>query len=99
MLSLIILFNCIPNTEVFANAMSLFISEYGEHINDHIPQKYLKPKHPRKLGGRAAGPQGMVGSTNGLERRNGVWKKNYGSILLDKLCNAIFLRIIEGEVH
>ena len=63
MLSLIILFNCIPDAEVSANAMSLFISEYGEHINDHVRQKYLDPKHPRKLGGRAAGPQGMVGST------------------------------------
>ena len=66
--------------------MSLFISEYGEHINDHVRQKCLDSEQPRKLGGRAAGPQSMVGSTNGLERRNGVWKKNYSGIILDKLC-------------
>ena len=64
MLSLFILFNCVPNAVIFQQAMTLLLFEYSEHINKHVHNKYLDPKDPRKLGRRAAGPQGMVGSTN-----------------------------------
>ena len=70
MLSLITLFFCVPNAVIFEQTMTLFLFEYSKHINKHVCNKYLDPKDPRKLGGRAADPQGMVGSTNGVERRN-----------------------------
>ena len=65
--------------------MTLLLFDYSEHINKHVRNKYLDPKDPRKLGRRAAGPQGMVGSTNGVKRRNRVWKNNHSSIVAEQL--------------
>ena len=62
--------------DYYFHFVTLLLLEYSKHINKHIRNKYLDPKDPRKLGGRAAGPQGMVGSTDGVERRNREWKNS-----------------------
>ena len=101
MLALLILFNCIPNGVVFAHAMALFIHEFNDHINEHVRENYLDPHEPRKLGGRAAGMQGTVGSTNGLERRNRSWKDNTHGIIASKH-NADknnFVHVMAGELN
>ena len=51
--------------------------EFGEHINEHVMSNYLDGTNPRKLGGRAAGKQGQVGSNQGDERHCGIWEKTF----------------------
>ena len=70
----IMLFNYLPGPVIFLHAMTLLLHEYKDYINKHIRNNYLDPVNPHKLGGRTAGPQGQVGSTNGAERRCGVWQ-------------------------
>ena len=36
MLSLVILFDCVPNAVIFEQAMILLLFEYSEHINKHV---------------------------------------------------------------
>ena len=101
MLALLILFNCIPNGVVFAHARALFIHEFNDHINEHVRENYLNPQEPRKLGGRAAGMQGTVGSTNGLERRNRSWKDNTHGIIASKHNDNKnnFVHVMAGELN
>ena len=80
--------------------MLLFLDEYKKHVNPHMRANYLDPEYPRKLGGRAAGIQGQVGSTGGLERRGGIWKQQRQA-LRAKHCQADqnnFLITLEGKV-
>ena len=77
MMGIIMLFNYLPGAVIFCHAMTLFLGEYKDYINKHICTHYLDPLNPHKLGGRAAGPQGQVGSTNGAERRCRVWQDLY----------------------
>ena len=58
MLSIIILFNYIPDGTIFEEAMEQLSEEFGEYINDHLKRNYLDGKIPRKLSGQAAGEQG-----------------------------------------
>ena len=98
MLALIIVFNCIPNVVIYATAMELFLSEYSDYTNVHVRSKYLNPADARKLGGRAAGIPGSVGSTNGVERRNRVWKDTHKALIRNgKTDKHNFIHIIEGE--
>ena len=41
-----------------------------------MAQTYLDPKHTENLGGRAAGHKATSSSTNGVERRGGIYKTN-----------------------
>ena len=66
------------------NAMVLFIHTFNDHINKHVRDNYLNPHEQWTLIGRAAGMPGTVGSTNGLERRNGIWKQNTHGLIGDK---------------
>ena len=99
MMGIIMLFNYLPGLVIFRHAMTLFVEEYHDYMNEHICTKYLDPLNPHKLGGRAAGPQGQVGSTNGAERRCRVWQELCRQL---KNVNAgdapnNFLRVLEGE--
>ena len=99
MMGTIILFNYLPGAVIFRHAMTLFLEEYKEYINKYLRTHYLDPVNPHKLGGRAAGPQGQVGSTNGAERRCGVWQTLCAEL---KRVNAgdapnNFVRVLEGE--
>ena len=99
MMGMIMLFNYLPGAVIFRHAMTLFLEEFHDYINEHICANYLDPLNPQKLGGRAAGPQGQVGSTNGAERRCRVWQELCRQL---KNVNAgdapnNFLRVLEGE--
>ena len=80
MMSKLLMFNFIRGRDVFKHAMMLFIEEYRSNINEHVRANYLDPCDPRKLGGRAAGIQGQVGSTNGLEKRGGIWQEQWKAL-------------------
>ena len=95
MISIIILFNSILNPSVFAHAMTLFIAEYDQYINQHVRDAYLEPNDPKRLGGRAAGRKGTVGGTNGVETRNRVWKNTYETLVRNKKIEKInYIHII-----
>ena len=98
MMALIILFNYLPNKTIFKHAMTLFLSEFSEHVNNHVCRHYLNPLEPRLLGGRSVGPQGATGSTNGAERAGGRWQSQCRSLIAankgDRRNN--FMRMIEG---
>ena len=81
MMSLIILFNYIPNAIVYKHAMTLFLHEFRDHVNEHICRHYLVPTKPHLLGGRAVGPQGAVGSNNGGEKAGGKWQNQGASVI------------------
>ena len=66
MVSIILMFNYIPDKDIFREAMLLFHDEFSDYLNDHVKSNYLKPDEPWKLGGRTAGLQGQVGSNNGV---------------------------------
>ena len=83
MMSIIIMFNYIPDDEVFEEAMKLFHEKYKDHINEHVMSFYLDPTNSMKLGGRACGEQGMVGSNNGGEIKGGGWKTKFREIVRD----------------
>ena len=72
MMGKILLFNYLPGATVFYYAMQLFLDQYKDYVNDHMRTSYLDPACAQKLGGRAAGCQGQVGSTNDTEKRCGV---------------------------
>ena len=72
MMGKILLFNYLPDATVFYYAMQLFLDQYKDYVNDHMRTSYLDPACAQKLGGRAAGCQGQVGSTNDTEKRCGV---------------------------
>ena len=75
-------FNYLPCAETFKVATNLLISEYKEHLNEHVLAEYLDPNNPNKIGGRAANQfQGQNGSTQGVERRGGNIKKKITSRL------------------
>ena len=100
MMSKLMLFNYVHGREVYWHAMLLFLDEYKVHVNPHVRANYLDPEDPRKLEGRAAGIQGQVGSTNGLNRRGGVWQQQWRA-LRAKHCQAdqnTFLIVLEGKV-
>ena len=58
MMSIVIMFNYIPDDEVFEEAMNLFRAQYGQYMNSRIMEFYLCPKDSMKLGGRACGEKG-----------------------------------------
>ena len=58
----------------YEQAMTLFVKEFKEHINNHVAKTYLDPKHPENLGGRAAGVKATSSSTNGVKKRGGNYK-------------------------
>ena len=100
MMSKLLLFNYICEREVYRHAMLLFLDEYKDHVNSHVRSNYLDPDDPRKLGGRSAGVQGQVGSTNGLERRGGIWQEQWRAL---RAKNSVddqnnFLMMIEGKM-
>ena len=101
MMGKILLFNYLPGPTVFYYAMMLFLDHYKEYINDHMRTAYLDPACAWKLGGCASGSQGQVGSTNGAEKRCGVWQKQFDQLVKnhsgDKQNN--FLRMLEGKVN
>ena len=70
-------------------------SKFDQHINQHVRDHYLDPAEPRKLGGRAAGLQGQVGSTNGVEKRGGILKTKYSSAVKkysgEERCNFVHM--------
>ena len=77
-----------------------FLDEYKDHVNPHVRSNYLDPDDPRKLGGRSTGVQGQVGSTNGLERRGGIWQEQWRAL---RAKNSVddqnnFLMMLEGEM-
>ena len=74
MMSLVLLMLWLPSNLVYEQAMTLFVKEFKDHINDHVAQTYLDPKHPENLGGRAAGVKAISSSTNGVEKRGGNYK-------------------------
>ena len=51
MMSIITMFNYIPDDEVFEEAMNLSRPQYGQYMNSHIIEFYLDPKDLMKLGG------------------------------------------------
>ena len=98
MMAKLILFNYLPCVEEFRHAMILFLLEYDEYINNHIRENYLDPDQPHKLGGRAAGLQGQVGSTNGGEKKGGGWKSKCKELIRRYRGDASnnFLFMMEG---
>ena len=72
----------IPDKDIFREAMLLFRDEFSDCLNDHVKSEYSKPDKPWKLGGRTDGLQGQVGSNNGSEKRGGIWKNNFRSIVI-----------------
>ena len=98
MMSLIIMFNYIPNGEVFENAMILFLNEFDEYANKHVREYYLDPKDPKKLGGRAVGEQGQPGSNQGVEKRGGIIKTKFKGQVKGQPAaeRKNFLRIMEA---
>ena len=101
MMGKILLFNYLPGPTVFYYAMQLFLDHYKEYINDHMRTAYLDPACARKLGGRVAGSQGQVGSTNGAERHCGVWQKQFEQLLRNHKGDKqnIFLRMLECKCN
>ncbi|KAL7526527.1 hypothetical protein ACHAXR_004886, partial [Thalassiosira sp. AJA248-18] len=85
MLSLVYLFNYLPDRETFRHAMNLFIEEFKELIPQearaHVLENYLDPDKPELIGGRAVGMQGMAGSTNGTERWGRTVKDDFQALL------------------
>ena len=55
MMSLVLLMLWLPSKLEYEQAMTLFVKEFKEHINDHVAKTYLDPEHSENLGGRAAG--------------------------------------------
>ena len=74
MMSLVLLMLWLPSKLDYEQAMTLFVKEFKEHINDHVAKTYLDPKHQENLGGHAAGVKATSSSTNGVERRSGNYK-------------------------
>jgi hypothetical protein len=100
MMSLIIMFNYIPDDDVFEEAMKLFCKEFADHINNHVKENYLSPTDPKKLGGRAAGEQGQPGSNQGGERAGRDWKKTWKTIAKEhKKDKHNFIHLIEAVAH
>ena len=99
MMSKLLLFNYVGSREVFKHGMHLFLGEHKDHVNPHVRSNYLDPDDPRKLGGRSAGVQGQVGSTNGLERRGGIWQEQWRALCAKKSVDDQnnFLMMLEGE--
>ena len=97
----LLLFNYVGDRVVFRHGMLLFLDEYKNHINHHVRSNYLDPDDPRKLGGHSAGVQGQVGSTNGLERRGGIWQEQWralrGKQSVDEPNN--FMLMLEGKLN
>ena len=100
MMSLILLFNYVPNAIIYKHAMTLFLHEFRDHVNPHICCHYLDPTKPHLLGGRAVGPQGAVGSNNGGEKAGGKWQSQGAAVIRrnpgDKGNN--FMLLIEGTL-
>ena len=80
--------------------MLLFLDEYKDNVNPHVRAKYLDPDDPRKLGGRSSGIQGQVGSTNGLERRGGIWQEQWRTLCANQSVDDQnnFLMMLEGNM-
>ena len=74
MISLVLMVLWLPSKLEYEQAMTLFVNEFKDDINEHMAQTYLDPKHPENLGGRAAGHKATSSSTNGVERRGGIYK-------------------------
>ena len=98
MMSLVLLMLWLPSKLEYEQAMSLFVNEFKEHINDHITKNYLDPKRPENLGGRAVGVKAISSSTNGVEKQGGNYKTKTKGIAtkLPTSENNNFIYVIEG---
>ena len=74
MMSLVLMMLWLPSKLEYEQAMSLFVNEFKNDINKHMAKTYLDPKHPENLGGHVAGHKATSSSTNGVERRGGIYK-------------------------
>ena len=99
MMSMVLLMLWLPSKQEYEQAMTLFVKEFKDHINDHVAKTYLDPKHPENLGGRAAGVKATSSSTNGVEKRGGHYKTKTKGITakLPASEKNNFIHVIEGE--
>ena len=98
MMSLVLLMLWLPSKLEYEQAMTLFVEEFKEHINDHVAKTYLDPKHPENLGERAAKVKAISSSTNGAKKRGGNYKTKTKGITdtLPMSERNNFIYVIEG---
>ena len=78
-------FNYLPGGEVYKHAVRLLLSQFEDVLTPkaykYVTDNYIIEDKPEKLGGRAVGRQGMVGSNQGGERSCGWWKNTFYGLM------------------